>query len=885
MRLLQIGALVAAMSFQSVLSQAQSASVLCSPSNLESDTTYHAYERVDCAITVQGVAFPGRTAYTDVKIRAVFHAQPTVPPTDPPPSDVVTFAFWDGTTGSTTTFRFRTMLPVKGQSINTWTWTTFCDAGTCAAAAGKTGSLSITAVGTPTFYSKGLLERDVTSVSCAEGTCTTFGPLFRGALHEPFRWLADTAWVGPMKATTDTVWSSYLSDRVARGFTVVQVGPAPRWGCTNLNCTKSNGQSPFIPEVELACGAGKACSAFPNSSSMPNPLYWQNFERRIEQANQAGLWVLVAGLMEPVAADGACNIDSQYEGKRYPTQVEAQYFARYLASRLAGNMVVFSPGWDSPPVTCHAIDLKPRINGVAAEVQSVAPRHLLTNHWGSVSATEMQTLHDRPWLSFQMFQSGMETLTKLTDRAFKLSPQLTDTSLLLFRRFAKTNVNGEAVYDEGALVSGDATNHHNAFRARQAAYYSLLSGAQGATFGIGGLWDWGRYSFAAPYGNSASAVTSAGSVSAKIFNYFASVDSDRLVPENARIRNQQASPENKFAVARSTLHLMAYIPRSATSGAVDFVQVSRANLPCLTCDAVGIWKLASDDSAGGAKTLASVPSSCSCADPLFCEFNNPFDSALFGQSDVIFLVELTRACKLGVGAARVEDSAAATSVEGSGKELKHAREMLLGEHLGPGEQVASILTSSGFLAAWSEPSKVGEKRHLRVQQYDERGEAIGAAAIVERAASAIEGLQLAKVSGDSTLLVWTEVDEAGEIAKLVAQPLTSLGVLLGDTEDLYISTRSRIANPLSVELLDGTIGIVWTESETRLGLISISAARLGSSWRFLSEPEVVGLERAAEIWPTDIELLPAGRMKVSWELIGDRGSLGYAAGETIATVE
>ena len=66
----------------------------------------------------------------------------------------------------------------------------------------------------------------------------------------------------------------------------------------------------------------KSCSAW-------NPAYWQSFEQKIEHANEAGLAVLLVGLMEPV--------------QRYPQAEQACLFARNIIARLFGNFVIFSP--------------------------------------------------------------------------------------------------------------------------------------------------------------------------------------------------------------------------------------------------------------------------------------------------------------------------------------------------------------------------------------------------------------------------------------------------------------------------------------------------------------------------------------------------------------
>ena len=136
--------------------------------------------------------------------------------------------------------------------------------------------------------------------------------------------------------------------------------------------------------------------------------------------NDHQLVVFVAGLMEPVGGDPTDPNNEASDAERYALLAEVKVFASWLASRLAGSNVIFSPGFDSPPGTNEGTPLVSLIKGVGAEARAAVPRHLFTNHWSSqawltnttrcngneTSALGMDDLQAETWHGFHMFQSG-----------------------------------------------------------------------------------------------------------------------------------------------------------------------------------------------------------------------------------------------------------------------------------------------------------------------------------------------------------------------------------------------------------------------------------------------------------------------------------------------
>lgn len=518
-------------------------------------TTAQKWKKWECVLEVDGIgsALAGRNPY-QAQLKVTYNKGYTTR---------TGYAAWDGV-GQNGKHRFllRQMFPSTG----TWSFVTSCDAATSTiCGAGSTspalhGAAGTITVSNPTgvvneVYQYGQLEAR-TRHWYENNQFRTYGSLGQAGNIAEFPWVGDSAWAAPMKATTSE-WDTYLTNRASKGVNVVHIGPAPYWaGSTD---TPDPGQSANTPFVGSGCSGPQ-----PTSCQTPNMNFWRRFEGKIEAANQKGLHVFLAGLMEPVGGPS---------GSRYPAAQEAIYFARWLAARLAGNHVIFSPGFDSPyQASLH----KP----VGAAIKAVVPKHLVTNHWNTTSVTSYANLHDEPWLDFEMVQSGHNNgvMTTVLQRARELPWQVAGASNPGYAPFVynrKPTVNGEAIYDQGGA---GPTTAFNTTRARQAGYLSWLSGSFGYTWGLGGVWDWGicgssssnicGYQMAAGYRNYSEALNQPVNNHIKNFGQLlrTRISFGRYkymdVYEQNRIRNQAPDNEQhkKMVLARNPEWILAYLP-------------------------------------------------------------------------------------------------------------------------------------------------------------------------------------------------------------------------------------------------------------------------------------------------------------------------------------
>lgn len=329
--------------------------------------------------------------------------------------------FWDG--GNT--FKLRMMFPTPGH----WTWQTSCSDTDNFGLHQQSGSVAVVLYsGGDSLYRHGCLRVGTSHrhLAYADGT--------------PFLWLGDTAWATPMNASWDD-WKTYVRDRATKRFTVLQMFCASDWAGTN----DWQGNAPFLGE----------------GLTRINPAYWQQYDRKVQFANEQGLAVAIVGLMEPV--------------KRYPDAVAAQRFARYLVARLMGNFVVFSPSFDSPYMKLGDV--------VGQTVRESTSMHLITQHPGT-DLPAAREYHSKTYLDICGLQSGAGWGGKPLSAEI-VARNAIEWSLDLFHRNPpKPVINLEARYDS------EFNDRQMPRLPRSCGYWSLLSGCAGYTYGCAGIWNW-----------------------------------------------------------------------------------------------------------------------------------------------------------------------------------------------------------------------------------------------------------------------------------------------------------------------------------------------------------------------------------------------------------
>lgn len=411
-------------------------------------------------------------------------------------------AFWAGDPSQPTLFKVRAAFPV-----GTWNWSiTGCSGTTagqsCASVtwAPSGGGPIVVSVSTsgPQIYARGFLKQ----FKFITPTTVYVYPLQYDD-STSFFWSADTAWAGPGKEAASSTgdWTRYITDRASKQFHGLLVAPAALTPAASVFVT-TTGCTDTAP--------------LPNSCSRPNPAFWNAFDNEILAANQKDLVPLIAGVVDPLNNGLLKNPGS------YPKQANAIGFARYLAARMAGFAVLYSPGFDTSPAATTAdvpaVALQQVMNTVGQALHQADSRRPLTNHLsGNSTCTDYENLRSSGWMTFFLFQSGHALSSNgvagtscpgflssetAVNAAIRRARQVPWTLYSSTAQPSLPSYNGEGPYDmpdnDCKQTLGCATYDPNyvadivdiRYHVRQAAYLSSLSGAYGFTYGVDPIGKW-----------------------------------------------------------------------------------------------------------------------------------------------------------------------------------------------------------------------------------------------------------------------------------------------------------------------------------------------------------------------------------------------------------
>jgi hypothetical protein len=267
----------------------------------------------------------------------------------------------------------------------------------------------------------------------------------------PYIWLGDTAWelfhrLDREQATT------YLRDRAEKGFTIIQaVVLAEQDG---LNTPNAYGHTPLAN----------------NDPTQPNEAYFEHVDTIVDTAEQLGLHI---GML-PTWGD---KFNTKWGvGPEIFTPENARTFGRFLGERYRNAPVVWILGGDRNPEDAEdrAI-IRAMAEGLHA---GDGGRHLMTYHPQGGSQS-WQWFHTDDWLDFNMFQSGHGRSDQPNYRTTRVGYLLDPVKPVL---------DGEPRYEDIPVGFDRNMGWFDAFDVRQAAYWSMLAGAFGHTYGNNNIW-------------------------------------------------------------------------------------------------------------------------------------------------------------------------------------------------------------------------------------------------------------------------------------------------------------------------------------------------------------------------------------------------------------
>lgn len=275
--------------------------------------------------------------------------------------------------------------------------------------------------------------------------------LVQGSGKNPFFYLGDTAWELFHRLNREET-TLYLDDRAAKGFNVVQaVVLAELNGLTTGN---ANGDTPLLN----------------NDPTKWNEAYFKHVDWGVHQANQRGLYVA----MLPTWGD---KWNKKWGvGPEIFSESNAKQFGVMLAKRYQNDAIIWVLGGDRPPENETHFGI---IRAMADGIRSVVGEKQLITYHPSGWRSSADWFHDEDWLDFNMFQSG---------HSKRDAPNYTFTKKARAMKPAKPVFDAEPRYEDHPIDWKPQIGWFDDFDVRQAAWWSVLSGACGHTYGNHNIW-------------------------------------------------------------------------------------------------------------------------------------------------------------------------------------------------------------------------------------------------------------------------------------------------------------------------------------------------------------------------------------------------------------
>jgi len=269
--------------------------------------------------------------------------------------------------------------------------------------------------------------------------------------NEPFFWLGGTAWELIHRLNKEEI-DQYLTDRANKGFTVIQTVILAE--LDGLNTPNAYGEKPLIN----------------NDPTKLNERYFTLVDYVLEKGNELGLYIALL----PTWGD---KVNQKWGvGPEIFNTENARIYGGLLAKRyIKYNNLIWILGGDRPLENENHFEI---IRAIALGIREVDKNHLISFHpVGGKKATDF--LDDR-WLDIDMYQSGHS-------RTAKEYSYVSDSKKSSIKR---PIINGEARYENipdrfweeksyGWLDDSDV---------RVSAYWSIIAGAAGYTYGCNDIW-------------------------------------------------------------------------------------------------------------------------------------------------------------------------------------------------------------------------------------------------------------------------------------------------------------------------------------------------------------------------------------------------------------
>jgi hypothetical protein len=791
--------------------------------------------------------------YRDVILRVTFTSGATSFTQD---------AFWGADTGSSSqSFKVRAALPAGN-----WSWqvaTCTINGQNCGAtwtpSSGTITVSSLSSISKPQLYARGFPKQNCLWDKAFPPNLVSCGPLVYGDSVTPFFWLGDTVWSAPaveIDAQTHgkpQYWSSYLAARTPDGpgpasgnyhFTAILVSPADSYQTSNdaeVFSTQPS-SSCTIPPAELG--------SYPNHCSLPVEDYWNRFDGLIAQAAPQDLLILIAGLMHPFDTNPYST---------YPSLTNVVHLSRYIAARMAGFPVAFSPGFDLA-IGGTAVDgntLQTIMDASGKAVQAASPRALIANHLnGQALCTDYEAFSQErpspsPWMTWYLFQSGHaasnqtsgptascpgyitgETKVQTAMRRAIVMPSTLATAIVNPSNGqtlpSLPAINGEGPYD---IPSNDVPPNYSQvdlqYHVRQAANLSSLSDAQGFTYGVKQLGTW--TSPPSSYWALSSAIDMQ-----RLADRFMSYPGLQTYP--AWLANNQIPSEQQRVIASDDKMIaIAYLPSSnptskppSESITLNTNALVSAGLSSLGCPGTGSWTLTWETPTTnftqpvGASNCSQAAGQITLTSPLCGSANSSQECdwiLLMSKTQAPAVVAQPASSALMPSSARLDvwrdlstgDGTAAILAQIGGANALSAPIVVSPSGLAfqDGSRVAAV--PGGFVVVWHADGLDGSQLGVFGQRLDVNGRLVGPMFRVNSMTT--NDQRDPAISADqagNTIVVWSSYGQDGDLGGIYGQIFDPAGRAVGGEFQVNRVTQGHQARPQVLYLPSGSFIVGWT---------------------------------------------------------------------------
>jgi len=267
---------------------------------------------------------------------------------------------------------------------------------------------------------------------------------------QPFFYLADTAWELFHRLGREDA-EFYLGERAAQGFTVIQAVVLAEFN--GLVEPNPYGHLPLVD----------------SEPARPVEAYFRHVDWIVDKAASLGL---VTGIL-PTWGD---KWNKKWGvGPEIFTPENARVYGAFLGRRYREKPIIWILGGDRPVDGEHHLAI---IRAMAAGLRDGdGGRHLLTFHpTGGRSSSEY--VQAEPWLDFNMIQSGHS----------RNCPNYNMVAADFARDPARPVLDGEPAYEDHPAEFKPENGYMDDYDVRKNAYWAVLAGACGHTYGCHDMW-------------------------------------------------------------------------------------------------------------------------------------------------------------------------------------------------------------------------------------------------------------------------------------------------------------------------------------------------------------------------------------------------------------